>query len=182
VKRPLGQTLLIVITVTLGAALMLIVLTGTVKTYNMPTNSMAPSVPAGSHMVVVRSSRANRGDVVVFRYPLHPEVTMCKRVVGVEGDTVEIRAKTLLVNGRTVAEPYVIHDDDVIYPKQPLLPEPYRSRDNFGPYPVEPGHLFVLGDNRDQSADSRYWGTIARHSVIGHPILIYSTKRGVWRP
>lgn len=181
-KRPLGQTLLIAVTVTLGAALMLFVFSGTVRIYKNPTASMEPTLPLGSRMAVLRSKQANRGDIIVFRYPLQPDVTFAKRVVAIEGDTVEIRAKQLIVNGKTVVEPYVIHEDDTTYPKQPLLPEPYRSRDNFGPFRVEPDHLFVLGDNRDLSSDSRYWGTVSRDAVKGHPILLFSPKRGVWRP
>jgi signal peptidase I len=105
-----------------------------------------------------------------------------KRVVGVADDTIEIRAKKLMLNGRTVAEPYVIHMEDAIYPSYPVLPEPYHSRDNFGPYHVPKGQLFLLGDNRDRSLDSRYFGTVGLKLVTGHPVLLYSLKRGVWRP
>src|SRR5436309_4323646 len=98
VKRPLWQTILIVLTVTLGAAVMLVVLTGGAKSYNITTGSMEPTLPLGSRALVIRSSRANRGDIVVFRYPLDERLVHVKRVVGVAGDTIEIRAKKLLVN------------------------------------------------------------------------------------
>jgi signal peptidase I len=182
VKRPLGQTLLIAVTVTLGAALMLVFVTGTVRSFINSTGSMIPTLPLRSHMLVLRSSRVERSEIVTFRYPLDERVTFVKRIVGLPGDTIEIRAKKLIVNGHAVPEPYVIHVDDVIYPNLPSMPEPYRSRDNFGPFHVPEGQLFVLGDNRDQSADSRYWGTLGRNQVTGHPILLYSLKRGVWRP
>jgi len=167
---------------TLGAALFLLIITGSVKTWRNASASMEPTLPFDSRMLVIRSSRANRGDIVTFRYPLDENVTHVKRIVGVAGDTVEIREKKLIVNGKTIAEPYVIHLDSAVYPPNPLLPEPYRSRDNFGPFHVPEGQLFVLGDNRDQSSDSRYYGTIGRKMVIGHPILLFSLKRGVWLP
>src|SRR5436309_1277596 len=129
-SRSLAQTLLIAITMTLGIAVFLILITVSVRTYNIPTASMEPTIPAGSRLVVVRSHRANRGDIVVFAYPLQADVTMIKRVVAVEGDTIEIRAKELFVNGKKVAEPYVIHTDETTYPVNMNLPEPYRPRDN----------------------------------------------------
>jgi len=181
-QRTTAQTVLIAVTMTLGVIVFLIIMTGTVRTYRNSTGSMEPTLPTGSRMVVVRSSRANRGDIVVIRYPFQPETTMVKRVVAIEGDIVEIRVKELFVNGGKVTEPYVIHEDEAIYPKNESLPEPYRSRDNFGPFHLGPGKLFVLGDNRDRSADSRYWGAIDHASVKGRPILLYSLKRGVWLP
>jgi len=181
-QRSIAQIVLIAVTMTLGVGVFLLIVTGSVKTWRNATSSMEPTLPTGSGMVVIRSSRANRGDIVTFRYPLDERVTFVKRIVGIAGDTVEIRAKKLIVNGKSVAEPYVIHEDDEIYPNNPAMPEPYRSRDNFGPFHVPEGQLFVLGDNRDHSSDSRYFGTIGRKMVIGHPILLYSRKRGVWLP
>jgi len=181
-QRSTAQMVLIAVTMTLGVALFLLIITGSVKTWRNATGSMEPTLPIGSRMLVIRSSRANRGDIVTFRYPLDERVTFVKRIVGVAGDTVEIRAKKLIVNGKSVAEPYVMHDDDTIYPNNPAMPEPYRSRDHFGPFHVPEGQLFVLGDNRDRSSDSRYFGTIGRKMVVGHPILLYSLKRGVWLP
>lgn len=180
-SRSLAQTLLIVIAMTLGIALFLILITGSVRTYNIPTASMEPTIPVGSRLIVVRSHRANRGDIVVFSYPMQPDVTMIKRVVAVEGDTIEIRAKELFVNGKKVTEPYVIHTDETTYPANVSLPEPYRSRDHIAPFVVPAGKLYVLGDNRDESADSRYWGPIDRASVKGRPVLLINWKRGVRR-
>lgn len=180
--RSTGQTLLIAITVTLGALLFIFPFTGIVRSYRNSTGSMEPTLPIGSNMLVLRSDRANRGDIVVFRYPLDDRIIHVKRVIGVAGDVIEIRAKQLFVNGKRVDEPYVMHTDTATLPNLPDLPEPYRSRDNFGPYHVASGQLFVLGDNRDQSSDSRYWGSLGRKQVIGHPILLYSRARGVWRP
>lgn len=181
-QRSLAQMVLIAVTMTLGVAVFLVIMTGSLRTWHNPTASMEPTLPVGSHMLVIRSSRANRGDIVVFHYPLNESVTFVKRVVGVAGDTVELRDRKLIVNGKSVAEPYVMHTDDYVYPNQPAMPEPYRSRDNFGPFHVPEGQLFLLGDNREQSSDSRYFGTVGRKMVIGHPILLFSRKRGVWLP
>jgi signal peptidase I len=181
-QRSIAQMALIAVTMTLGAAVFLLIVTGAVRSWRNATGSMEPTLPVGSRMLVIRSSRANRGDIVTFRYPLDERVTFVKRIVGVAGDTVELRDKKLIVNGKSVAEPFVMHEDDEVYPNNPAMPEPYRSRDQFGPFHVPAGQLFVLGDNRDHSNDSRYFGTVGRKMVIGHPILLYSWKRGVWLP
>src|SRR5882724_4491009 len=96
--------ILVGVTVSLGFVIFLVIITGGVRTYTNTTGSMEPTLPVGSHMVVVRSGRANRGDIVVFTYPLDERRMFVKRVVGVAGDTIEIRAKKLMVNGRTAAE------------------------------------------------------------------------------
>jgi signal peptidase I len=181
-ERSRAQTILIAVTVTLGVLIVIFPFTGIVRSYRNTTGSMTPTLPIGSNMLVLRSERANRGDIVVFRYPLDDRLIHVKRVAGVAGDVIEIRKKNLFVNGKPVDEPYVMHTDTAVYPNLSSMPEPYRSRDNFGPYQVAAGQLFVLGDNRDQSSDSRYWGSLGRKQVIGHPILLYSGARGVWRP
>ena len=147
-----------------------------VKTYRNPGSGMEPALPAGTHMLVVRGIAAKRGDIVAFRSPPDPRVTYVKRVVAAGGDTVEIRAKQLFVNGRAMVEPYAVHRDATVYPDSPMLPEPYRSRDQFGPFRVPQNALFVLGDNRDESADSRYWGAVPRDQLIGRPVALFSWK------
>lgn len=143
------------------------------RLYNMPTASMAPTAPKGSRVVVRTTKNVRVGDIVVFRYPPHPSTTYAKRIVAAGGDNVEIRDKHLIVNGREVNEPYVVYEDETVYPNQPALPEPFRSRDQFGPYRVPAGSYFVLGDNRDQSADSRYWGVVPPANVIGRVIYVF---------
>lgn len=144
--------------------------------YNMPTASMEPTIHAGERFVMRRTTKVSRGDVIVFDYPLSPSTQFAKRLVALGGDTVEIRDKQLYLNGRKVDEPYVIHDDPMIYPRrgptEPPLPEPYRSRDQFGPFAVPPGTYFVLGDNRDRSSDSRYWGTVPQRLVRGVVVMV----------
>lgn len=153
-----------------------------VRTYRVPTLAMVPAIPQGAHIVVRLTTAAGRGDIVAFRYPRDPQTAFAKRIVAVGGDLVEIRAKSLFVNGDRVEEPYVVHADEQIYPRGDYLPEPYRSRDHFGPYRVQPDHVFVLGDNRDHSSDSRYWGSVPRRNIIGKVVLLYHADRGYSRP
>src|SRR5262245_11021915 len=108
------------------------------RAYRIPTAAMEPTVHAGEHVLTRRASSAQRGDLIAFRYPLKPDTTFMKRVVALPGETVEIRDKQLFVNGRAVDEPYVIHDDPELFPRDPRLPEPYKSRDQYGPYVVPP--------------------------------------------
>lgn len=143
-----------------------------IRTYRNATESMLPTWPKGSMLFVRTTKDVHVGDLAAFHYPLSPKVVFAKRIVAGANDEVEIRDKKLFVNGREVSEPYVIHDDPVVYPRQPALPEPYRSRDQFGPYRVPADSWFVLGDNRDRSADSRYWGCVEGAEMIGRVVYV----------
>jgi signal peptidase I len=107
------------------------------------------------------------GDVIVFRYPEDPARDFIKRCVAVAGQTVEIRDKVLYVDGKAPVEPYVVHKDPRVLQRET------NSRDNYGPYVVPQGHLFMMGDNRDNSQDSRYWGALPRELVKGKAMFIY---------
>ncbi|MEA2239484.1 MAG: signal peptidase [Thermoanaerobaculia bacterium] len=155
---------------------------GVVRIYRNTTGSMEPTLPMGARFLTILTSRANRGDIVAFVYPLDPQVLFDKRVVAVGGDVVEIRDKRLFVNGNELNERYAVHADTTVYPNNKLLPEPYRSRDHFGPFRVPAGTYFVLGDNRDESSDSRYWGTVPRENIRGRVVLAFSWSRGFWKP
>jgi len=100
-----------------------------------------------------------RGDLVVFHFPLDPSQSYIKRVVGLPGDTVEIRGGTVLVNGRKLDEPYV--------------PDEYRDGISFPKEPVPSGHYFVLGDHRNSSSDSRMWGFVDRAEIYGKAVFVY---------
>lgn len=127
-----------------------------------------------------------RGDVVVFIPPHEPDKNYVKRLIGVAGDTLEMRNKQLLRNGQSQNEPYVQHTDpsnDVYAPSMYWQCE-YRparlkdadcrpTRDNWGPVVVPAGYFMMLGDNRDDSEDSRYWGFVDRNAVKGKPLFIY---------
>jgi signal peptidase I len=108
-----------------------------------------------------------RGEVIVFRYPRDPRQDYVKRCVAVGGQRVELRDKALWVDARSVDEPYVIHTDESVRPGG------YDYRDNFGPYRVPPGEWFVMGDNRDDSEDSRMWGTVKAEQLVGRPLFVY---------
>jgi signal peptidase I len=146
------------------------------------SGGMEPTLHIGDYMVFRRVKNVGRGDVIAFRYPLQPDTIFVKRVVAASGDTVEIRNKRLLLNGKTIEENHIQHDDPQIYPKRKDLPEPYRSRDQFGPVKIPAGEYFVLGDNRDKSSDSRYWGNLPQQYVIGKLAFVISPTKGLWRP
>src|SRR5437667_4915696 len=157
------------------------------QAFKIPSPSMEDNLKVGDHIIVnkfIFGAGTNldgllplrlirRGDIIVFRYPLQPDTDFVKRVIGMPGDTLEVRDKKISVNGKQLDEPYVIHEDSTIYPLQPALPEPYRSRDQFGPYTVPPGQYFAMGDNRDRSGDSRYWGTGPRGMIKGRAFMVY---------
>ncbi len=168
------------------------------QAFKIPTGSMEDNLKVGDHIIVnkfiygpkpaeflskllpLRDIR--RDDIIVFRYPLQPDTDFVKRVIGMPGDTIEIHKKTVFVNGKALVEPYVIHEDPRTYPPEPALPEPYRSRDEFGPYTVPQGQYFAMGDNRDRSSDSRYWGTVPRSMIKGRAFMVYWSFRGTPPP
>ncbi|HYU25598.1 MAG TPA: signal peptidase I [Thermoanaerobaculia bacterium] len=145
---------------------------GMLRMFAIPTGAMEPGIPIGSRVAVEETQNVHTGDIIVFRYPLDPKVVHVKRIVAGPEDTVAIRDKRLRVNGREIRELYVMHDDPKVYPDQPSLPEPYRSRDQYGPYRVPADSWFVLGDNRDKSSDSRFWGVVPRENVIGRVVYV----------
>lgn len=143
-----------------------------------------PKIPMTDiHLPAIREPE--RGDVVVFKYPLDQSLDFVKRCVAVAGDTVEMRDKVLFVNGDRVDEPYVQHIDGRIHsslhgrPEGRVIPARFPlPRDNFGPITVPEGNFFMLGDNRDNSRDSRYWGFVDRGLIEGTPLIIYFSWDG----
>jgi signal peptidase I len=112
------------------------------------------------------------GDIIVFRYPENPQQDFIKRCVAIGGQTVEIRNKELFVDGVRQVEPYVIHIDPRILPRE------VSQRDNFGPYKVPAGDIFMMGDNRDNSHDSRFWGPLPVSLVKGKAFVRYFSWDG----
>jgi signal peptidase I len=108
-----------------------------------------------------------RGDVIVFRYPDDPSRDFIKRCVAVGGQTVELRDKVLYVDGEALEEGYAVHMDPGVLPRET------SPRDNFGPFVVPLGQLFMMGDNRDNSHDSRFWGGLPRTLVKGQAMILY---------
>ncbi len=163
--------------------LALIIRTFVVQAFKIPSSSMEPTLEVGDHLLVskfiygvrnpftgevwidIRDPR--RYDVVVFRYPRDPRQDYIKRVIGLPGETVEIRDKTVYIDGRRVDDPRAVFRDDEI------LPPSRQPRDNFGPMTVGPDELFVMGDNRDNSHDSRYWGMVDQGDLRGKAFILY---------
>ncbi|HEV2063649.1 MAG TPA: signal peptidase I [Thermoanaerobaculia bacterium] len=160
-----------------------------VQAFEVPSPSMEKTVLVGDHLLVNKFIFAphrggllerllpyrpiRRGDVFVFKFPEDPERDFVKRVVGLPGDVVSIRDKELFVNEARQSEPRVLHSDDHVRADDPLLPASYRTRDQLPPTRVPEGAFFALGDNRDDSHDSRFWGPVPAENVKGRPILIY---------
>lgn len=162
-----------------------------VQAFQIPTPSMEPALLVGDHLLVNKmifrvgggpllpGRAVRRGDVVVFRAPIDPRRDFVKRCVGLPGDRVEIVNKVLRVNGVAVDESaYALHTDPRTYPHAPLLPDALRQRDNFGPVLVPADSYFCLGDNRDNSDDSRFWGVVPASAVKGRAVAIYWSTGG----
>jgi signal peptidase I len=159
------------------------------ENFKIPSGSMMDNLLIGDHLVVNKFvfSRnldtvlhkvlpyrgPQRGDVVVFKYPEDCRRDFIKRCVAVAGDTVEIRSKQLYINHQAQDEPYVVFKDPRIYPNSHNINERERRRDHFGPYLVPEDRIFCLGDNRDNSLDSRFWGPVPLDHVKGRAVLIY---------
>jgi len=119
-----------------------------------------------NNKTVIPIKNPERGDVVVFIYPLDKEKDYIKRVIAVAGDTVWLKNKKLYINGRLAEDVYAVYDDSMdMYPDD--------RRVNFGPVKVPDNNLFVMGDNRDHSSDSRFWGYVDLRAVRGKAFMIY---------
>ena len=161
-----------------------------VQAFKIPTASMERNLLVGDHILVNKfiygstvvtlerrllpHREIRRGDVVVFKFPAEPTRDFIKRCVGLPGDEVRIEDKDLYLNGERVEDAaYTQHSDPRIYPSSRFLRDHNRYRDNFGPVTVERRRFFVLGDNRDNSNDSRAWGLVPRGHVKGRALMIY---------
>jgi signal peptidase I len=195
---PAIQSLLFVMVVALFLT------TLTVQPIRIPSGSMEPTLLIGDFLLLDRQTVSsddvrimpptgvNRGDVVVFHDPVdNPSIHLVKRIIGVPGDRVHLRGNRVFINGHPLTEPYALYRSS--------LPDTYR--DNFpdlstldgrvdpawwirlrtlvqdGELIVPPGHYFVLGDNRNESDDSRYWGFVPRSYIVGEPVMVYFSWR-----
>ncbi len=166
-----------------AVVLALLIRSFVIQAFKIPSGSMLPTLLVGDHILVnkfiygtkipftdikifpLRSPR--RGDIIVFRYPMDKKKDFIKRVVGVEDDVVEIRDKVVFINGKPWENSYGVHKVSTI------LPGSVSPRDNFGPVSVPPDALFTMGDNRDHSHDSRFWGFVNLKEVKGSAFIIY---------
>jgi signal peptidase I len=171
-----------------------------VQAYVIPTGSMEGNLLIGDHMLVDRLAYSDpgilgggllpyrsiqHGDIIAFRYPLDPSQAYVKRVIGIPGDRIRLENRQVIRNGRRLVEPYTQHialgsdryRDN--FPQSPPagLPAPARemlqSHVSGREVVTPPGMLFVMGDNRENSSDSRYWGFVPRENVIGKPLIVY---------
>ncbi len=139
------------------------------KQYSIKSGAMEPTLLRGDRTFVTRTKEIARGDLMVFHLPTEA-APFVKRAIALAGDTIEMDDKQVRINGKDLNEPYVQFEDDK------------TSLRHFGPYRVPAGHIFVLGDNRDNSNDSRYHGAVPMPQVIGRVIYIFSLENGPHRP
>jgi signal peptidase I len=154
-----------------------------VQAFKIPSGSMKPTLLIGDHILVnkfiygvkipfirknlISISEPKRDDVIVFIYPEDRSKDFIKRVIGVGGDTIEIRNKKIFLNGLPFQDTHGVYVDDFI------IPGTIQPRDNFGPMTVPKGAVFAMGDNRDQSYDSRFWGVVELKDVLGKAFIMY---------
>jgi signal peptidase I len=167
--KSIGSTLVFVWVFTHGVAQATVV----------PTESMTPTILVGDHFFLDKlafpanypdalqkylpARTIHRQDIVALWSPENPNLRLVKRVIGLPGETLEVRHRDVYINGRRLNEPYVVHSD----------PVDYARRDDFGPITLGPDQFFMMGDNRDNSNDSRFWGPASRSSFIGRPLFVY---------
>ncbi|HEY3346087.1 MAG TPA: signal peptidase I [Nitrospirota bacterium] len=167
----------------IAAVLALFIRTFIVQAFKIPSGSMEDTLLIGDHLIVNKFLYGTkipftgkeilplrdpvRGDVIVFKFPEDETKDFIKRIIGLPGDTLEIVNKKLFVNGKPLTEPYTVFKDEQI------LPRSMQARDNFGPIKVPEGQYFCMGDNRDKSHDSRFWGFVTKDKIIGKAVIIY---------
>ncbi len=169
--------------IVIAVIIALFIRTFVVQAFKIPSGSMKPTLQIGDHILVnkfiygvkipfirntlIPVSEPKREDIVVFIYPQDRSKDFIKRVIGVAGDTIEMKDKKLLINGKPYQDPHGVYLDPVI------IPGSVQPRDTFGPIKVPRDHIFVMGDNRDYSLDSRFWGFVPLKDVMGKAFIIY---------
>ncbi|HQP31885.1 MAG TPA: signal peptidase I [Deltaproteobacteria bacterium] len=153
--------------------------------YKIPSSSMEDTLLRGDHIMAAKFSYGmtvpfttyklwgrdivpKRGDVVIFSFPKDPSLDFVKRVIGLPGETLQIKNKRVIIGGREYLNGHEKFEDAFL-----LSDGPNRSRDNLGPIKIEPGHVFVMGDNRDKSYDSRFWGQLPVENIKGKAMIVY---------
>jgi len=169
----------------IAVILALFVRTFVVQAFKIPTGSMENNLLIGDHLLVNKFVHAptttrlermllpidpiRRGDIVVFKYPEDPERDFIKRVIGLPGESVELRNKKVYIDGTPLDEPYV----QFLIPPDEDGASDFDVRVQYGPVTVPEDHYFMMGDNRDNSQDSRYWGFLPRDYVKGRALFVY---------
>lgn len=169
--------------IVIAVILALFIRTFIVQAFKIPSGSMLSTLQIGDHILVnkfiygvklpylnttvIPVGQPVRDDIIVFRYPEEPDKDFIKRVVAVPGDVIQIRNKKVFVNQELIEQPYAVYTDPHVVPAH------VNQRDNLGPITVPPGAYFVMGDNRDNSYDSRFWGFVEASEVRGKAFIIY---------
>jgi signal peptidase I len=198
-KKPLWREYLEAIVIALCLALFIRAFV--VQAFSIPSGSMLETLQIGDYLLVnkfaygirnpfnnhvmIPLGQPQRGDIVVFIYPQDPSKDFIKRVIGVAGDRIQIINKKLHINDQLVETPQAVYKDHHIIDQNDLwisAGSEGSRRDNFGPITVPPGQVFVMGDNRDHSYDSRFWGTVPLDNVRGKAWIIYFSldKKKFW--
>jgi signal peptidase I len=171
--------------IVIAVILALFIRTWVVQAFKIPTGSMENNLLVGDHLLVDKFvfspaptalerallpvREVKRGDVIVFKYPIEPERDFIKRVIGLPGDTLELTNQTVLINGQALTEPYAHY----LFPPAAEGQMEGDLRRKYGPVTVPAGHFFMMGDNRDDSQDSRFWGFLPETYVKGRALFIY---------
>jgi signal peptidase I len=176
--------------IAIAVILALFIRTFVVQAFKIPTGSMENNLLIGDHLLVNKFvygptltgfekailpiDEIERFDVVVFKYPEEPERDFIKRVIGLPGETIELRNKQVFVNGRPLEEPHVrfLEPPGASVPGDADFTD-FDVRHRYGPVTVPEGQYFVMGDNRDNSQDSRYWGFLPREFIKGRALMVY---------
>ncbi len=169
--------------IVIAIILALFIRTFVVQAFKIPSGSMKPTLQIGDHILVnkfiyglkvpytgkkiISFNNPDHGDIIVFRYPEDPDKDFIKRLIGVPGDVIEIKNKKVYVNDVPIVRDLGVHTDSRILSGQ------INPRDNFGPVTVPADSYFVMGDNRDNSYDSRFWGFVEQHAIKGKAFIIY---------
>ena len=171
--------------IVVAVILALFIRTWAFQAFKIPTGSMERSLLIGDHLLVNKfvfaptatsiermllpTSQVARGDILVFKYPEQPDRDFIKRVIGLPGETLEVRDKVVYIDGTKLYEPYLREQRLMSHPGTIVL----DRRDNFGPVSIPSRHYFMMGDNRDNSQDSRFWGLLPHEHLKGKAMVIY---------
>jgi len=172
--------------IVVAVILALFVRTFVFQAFKIPTGSMKPNLLVGDHLLVNKFIFAptasalerallpmrpiRRGDIMVFKFPEEPERDFIKRTIALPGETIELKNQTVFVNGQALTEPYAHY---LFPPADETQTDGFDLRRKFGPVTVPDGHYFMMGDNRDDSQDSRFWGFLPESYVKGRALFIY---------
>src|SRR5436190_2918681 len=175
--------------IVIAVILALFIRTFVVQAFKIPTGSMEENLLIGDHLLVNKFvlgptvttlerkllpiGTIKRGNVIVFKYPVEPDRDFIKRVIGLPGETVELKEKKVYINGKPLHEPYAHYLQPVTGESELHEVTSFDVRERYGPVTVPANQYFVMGDNRDNSQDSRYWGFLPRENVKGRALLIY---------